>query len=187
VDKPTSRASQTLPQNQRSTSVEPPTTFLNGTKHHPTVPYTRGGDSIETTPMSETTSALPVMKKVMPDGRTVIFQPIPVANEEEAKRLNKNSGFRASMMKDVKKLGFSMRNFSLAAMEVEEKPPKTLVIIWALMAAELVFDLATTMLAFANFLDTQTCCDYEIKRGPLPMSSTIPFFFLVVAEITFLF
>jgi hypothetical protein len=66
-------------------------------------------------------------------------------------------------------------------------PPKSLVIIWILMAAELGFDLITTGIAFFSSMAGKTeCCGSNISMGPLPMTTTIPFFLLIVAEITFL-
>lgn len=68
----------------------------------------------------------------------------------------------------------------------EVAPPKSLVIIWVLMAAELGFDLITTAIAFASTMGNKKCCKYTVYMGPLPMTTSIPFFFLIIAEITFL-
>lgn len=70
--------------------------------------------------------------------------------------------------------------------EVEEKPPRSLIIIWAIVAAELGFDFATTVIAFNSFLTEETCCGSPIQLGSLPMATTVPFFMLIVAELTFL-
>ena len=68
----------------------------------------------------------------------------------------------------------------------EVTPPKSLVVIWILMAVELGFDLITTGIAFVSTLGTDKCCGHTVYMGPLPMTTSIPFFFLIVAEITFL-
>jgi hypothetical protein len=65
-------------------------------------------------------------------------------------------------------------------------PHKSLVLIWILMAAELAFDLVTTIIAFAATIGDQYCCGYVIYLGPLPLSTTIPFFLLILAELSFL-
>ena len=69
----------------------------------------------------------------------------------------------------------------------EITPPKSLVIIWILMAAELGFDLITTGIAFFSSMAGKTeCCGSNASMGPFPMATTVPFFLLIVAEITFL-
>ncbi|KAG7354854.1 hypothetical protein IV203_004210 [Nitzschia inconspicua] len=69
---------------------------------------------------------------------------------------------------------------------IEAVPPKSLVLIWILMAAELGFDLVTTIIAFVATVGDQYCCGYTIHLGPLPLSTTIPFFLLILAELSFL-
>jgi len=68
----------------------------------------------------------------------------------------------------------------------EVAPPKSLVLIWVLMAAELGFDLITTAIALVSTVGATRCCKQTVHMGPLPMTTSIPFFFLIVAEITFL-
>ena len=72
--------------------------------------------------------------------------------------------------------------------EDKEKLPRTLVIIWVLVAAELGFDFATTIIAFLSFLKEATCCDkpIELVIGNLPVIITIPFFVLVMVELIML-
>jgi hypothetical protein len=70
--------------------------------------------------------------------------------------------------------------------EPEKRPPRSLVLIWAIVAAELGFDLATTIIAFQSFIEQDTCCGGPITLGVIPIGSTIPFFMLVVAELAFL-
>jgi hypothetical protein len=70
--------------------------------------------------------------------------------------------------------------------EIEETPPRSIVLIWLIVAAEMGFDLATTIIAFRSFLEDDTCCGKPITLGKLPLGSTIPFFLLVVAELAFL-
>jgi hypothetical protein len=70
-----------------------------------------------------------------------------------------------------------------------ETPPKSLVIIWLVVAAELGMDLAATIISFmAMALVQQTsCCDQPIDLGPILLSVTIPFFILIITELGFLF
>jgi hypothetical protein len=67
-----------------------------------------------------------------------------------------------------------------------EQPPKSMVLVWLVVAGELGFDLGTTVIAFRNFLQETECCDQPIEVGPIPMTSTIPFFILIVAELAML-
>mmetsp|Transcript_7270 Transcript_7270/g.21075 ORF Transcript_7270/g.21075 Transcript_7270/m.21075 type:complete len:504 (+) Transcript_7270:412-1923(+) len=68
----------------------------------------------------------------------------------------------------------------------EVNPPKSLVLIWILFAAELGFDLITTAIAFFSTIGKQDCCGHTVYMGPMPVTTSIPFFFLIMAEITFL-
>ncbi len=70
---------------------------------------------------------------------------------------------------------------------MEETPPKSLVLIWVVVSAELAFDLATTVIAFLSLVESDTCCGERIELGPIPMTVTIPFFMLVLTELAFLF
>jgi hypothetical protein len=71
-------------------------------------------------------------------------------------------------------------------LQVEAVPPRSLVLIWILMAAELGFDLVTTIIAFIATIGEQECCGHTIHLGPLPLTTTIPFFLLILAELSFL-
>lgn len=102
--------------------------------------------------------------------KAIILQPI---SKEESRRLKNGRG------------GGYMRRF-IPYREPEEKPPRSLVLIWAIVATELGFDLATTIIAFRSFLEDDTCCGNAITLGVIPIVSTVPFFMLVVAELTFL-
>lgn len=70
--------------------------------------------------------------------------------------------------------------------KAEVTPPKSLLLIWILMVIELGFDLITTAIAFFSSLGKTDCCGHGVKLGPLPMTATIPFFLLIVTELTFL-
>ncbi|CAJ1945256.1 unnamed protein product [Cylindrotheca closterium] len=71
-------------------------------------------------------------------------------------------------------------------MEIED-PPKTLLLIWILMAAKLVLDLVTSAIAFTAFLEEPgLCCDTPINTGLGPLAVVIPFFILVLLELVFL-
>ena len=67
-----------------------------------------------------------------------------------------------------------------------ERPPKSLVLIWLVVAGELGFDLGTTVIAFRSLLEEDDCCGTKITLGPVPMSLTAPFFLLVAAELALL-
>lgn len=72
------------------------------------------------------------------------------------------------------------------ALHVEYSPPKSVVVVWILMAAELGFNLGTSIIAFAATVGDSYCCGYTIYLGPLPLTTTIPFFFLILTELGFL-
>jgi len=67
----------------------------------------------------------------------------------------------------------------------EEKLPRTLVLIWIIVAAELGFDLATTIIAFLSFVREANCCGkpIELVLGNISLGLTIPFFGLVMIEL----
>jgi hypothetical protein len=69
---------------------------------------------------------------------------------------------------------------------IEKKPPKTLVIVWILVMAELSFDFVTTIISFRAFAERGDCCGHDMDLGPLPVGVTTPFFFLIMAEVSFL-
>jgi hypothetical protein len=71
--------------------------------------------------------------------------------------------------------------------EAEEKPPKSLIIIWFVVAAELGFDLGTTIIAFQALLGgDDECCGETVQLGYIPLTFTLPFFLLLTAELSFL-
>lgn len=68
----------------------------------------------------------------------------------------------------------------------EGTQPKTLVLIWIIVVAELGFDLATTIIALRSFVrDRITCCGQHIELmwGKISLGMTIPFFGLVMVEL----
>lgn len=67
-----------------------------------------------------------------------------------------------------------------------ERPPKSLVLIWSVVAGELGFDLGTTVIAFKSMVEEDNCCGKPITLGPVPMTVTFPFFLLVAAELAIL-
>jgi hypothetical protein len=67
-----------------------------------------------------------------------------------------------------------------------ERPPKTLVLIWLLMAGELGFDMGTTVISFHALFKDDDCCGNAISMGPVPMGITAPFFLLIGTEIALL-
>jgi hypothetical protein len=69
---------------------------------------------------------------------------------------------------------------------IEKKPPKTLVIVWILVVAELSFDFVTTIISFRAFSERGDCCGHDMDLGPLPVGVTTPFFLLIMAELSFL-
>lgn len=108
--------------------------------------------------------------------KTIVFVPV---TQEQAKSISKTpKGAIPYMFK-----GYLGRKIP----PIEETPPKSLVLIWVLVCAELAFDLATTVIAFLSLVENDTCCGERIELGPIPMTVTIPFFMLVVTELALLF
>jgi len=69
-----------------------------------------------------------------------------------------------------------------------ETPPRSLVAIWAVIGIELTLDLITTAISFISFVqEPLLCCGDQIQHDNFHLGVTIPFFFLIVAEISFLF
>ena len=102
----------------------------------------------------------------------VVLQPV---SADDQKRLNGGKGGKQGYI----------RRF-IPYKEPEERPPRSLILIWLIVAAELGFDLGTTIIAFKSFVEEDTCCGRPITLGPIPVASTIPFFLLVVAELALL-
>lgn len=88
---------------------------------------------------------------------------------------------------NLKHDGSHALKFMEKTLGIEKKPPKTLVIVWILIVAELSFDFVTTVISFQAFTQGSQCCGYEMNLGKLPVGITVPFFFLVLAETLFLF
>lgn len=86
-------------------------------------------------------------------------------------------------------MGHEQRSIMFGRREIKiETPPKGVIIIWVLIALELLFDLITTSFAFKAFLtDPRHCCGEPIGKGSILSWSPFPFAFLVVAELGFLF
>ncbi|CAJ1941319.1 unnamed protein product [Cylindrotheca closterium] len=70
--------------------------------------------------------------------------------------------------------------------KMEEKPKRSLVVIWLVVLAELSFDLGTTIIAFRAMLNDDDCCGYELELGNLPLSVATPFIFLICLELLIL-
>lgn len=60
--------------------------------------------------------------------------------------------------------GRNIRRF-LPGKDIEEKPSRSIVLIWLIVAAELGFDLGTTVIAFLSFMEDDTCCGNPITLG----------------------
>lgn len=86
-------------------------------------------------------------------------------------------------------MGHDQRSIMFGKRELKiETPPKGVIIIWFLIAVELLFDLITTSFAFkAFFEESRSCCGQKIDSGAIPLATALPFAFLVVAELGFLF
>lgn len=119
--------------------------------------------------------------------KTVVYMPV---TQEQARRMPvgpqppPKNGF---LMPFLANGSFNPKNFARKIPPIEEKPPKSLVLIWVVVSAELGFDLATTIIAFLALVEDDTCCGEQINLGPIPMTVTTPFFLLVLAELGFLF
>lgn len=99
----------------------------------------------------------------------------------------KNSNAGRRLKKQWAQKSTKALKFMETTLGIEKKPPKTLVIVWILIVAELAFDFVTTVISFGAFSQGMDCCGYEMNLGRVPMGITIPFFFLVLAETMFLF
>jgi hypothetical protein len=64
----------------------------------------------------------------------------------------------------VKKSGRSITRF-IPGKNIEEKPSRSIVLVWLIVAAELGFDLGTTIIAFRSFLEDDSCCGSPISLG----------------------
>lgn len=60
--------------------------------------------------------------------------------------------------------GRNIRRF-LPGKKIEEKPSRSIVVVWLIVAAELGFDLGTTIIAFQAFLEEDSCCGNAIMLG----------------------
>ena len=70
--------------------------------------------------------------------------------------------------------------------EREEENEINLVIVWVMIGAELGLDLITGVIAFFSTAGATTCCDHDVYLGPLAMTASIPLFFMIATELTFL-
>ena len=104
------------------------------------------------------------------------------------KRSRSQSLDRSSLIRSASRSRSQSKNpTGVTKMEEMQTPPRTLLLIWIIVAAELGFDLATTVIAFIALLGDNACCEQTIELGPIPLTITFPFFMLVVAELSFLF
>ena len=77
-----------------------------------------------------------------------------------------------------KRISFGSKQFEI------QKPSKTLLLIWLLVSAELVFDLTTSAIAFVAFVrEPEDCCGEIINKGEIPIYLTSAFFGLIVLEL----
>ncbi|KAG7358748.1 hypothetical protein IV203_015337 [Nitzschia inconspicua] len=81
--------------------------------------------------------------------------------------------------------GRNIRRF-LPRKKIEQKPSRSIVVIWLIVASELGFDFGTTVIAFLSFLEEDTCCGQPISLGPLPIGVTVPFLLLILTELALL-
>jgi hypothetical protein len=58
----------------------------------------------------------------------------------------------------------NIRRF-LPGKDIEEKPSRSIVLIWLIVSAELGFDLGTTIIAFRSFMEEDSCCGKPISLG----------------------
>jgi hypothetical protein len=70
--------------------------------------------------------------------------------------------------------------------KIEHTPPKSLVMIWVVVMSEMILDLVTTIISFVALVNEADCCDETIQLGIIPLTTTIPFFLLIVAEVGFM-
>jgi hypothetical protein len=127
--------------------------------------------------------------------KTVVLVPV---TQEQARKMSTTPTIQKGRLpflatKDGGKIPFMAKGsiypsyFPRKIPPMEETPPKSLVLIWVVVSAELAFDLATTIIAFLALVEEDECCGEQISLGPIPMTVTAPFFLLVLAELSFLF
>jgi hypothetical protein len=66
-----------------------------------------------------------------------------------------------------------------------EMPHKSITLVWAVVAAELCFDFATTIIAYKALTKEAKCCGIDIKVGHLRLA-VYPFICLIVCELALL-
>lgn len=106
------------------------------------------------------------------------------------KRNNKSGSKNASEIVDTSKntdcIKTKPSSVLMTVREREEDNEINVVIVAVMIGAELGFDLITGVIAFFSKAGATACCDHDVYLGPLAMTASIPFFFLIATEITFL-
>jgi hypothetical protein len=102
--------------------------------------------------------------------------------------LMKDRGLTAAQARSMRgppRRGYD-REYLRKKFEIEERPSRSLMLIWVVMCAELGMDLGTTIIAFQSLVQEGDCCGETMELGDFPMGVTMPFFFLIVTELAFL-
>lgn len=68
----------------------------------------------------------------------------------------------------------------------EREDTKYPIVVWVLIAFELAFDLITGVIAILSTAGATTCCGHNLYLGPMVVKASIPFFFLIAVQVTFL-
>lgn len=116
------------------------------------------------------------------------FLQVPAGNADPAEprryRIKKRQWSRRDKL-----IEFRQGSVCFANKEIEyHTPPKSLVIVWAVIGIELLLDLIANAISLVSFFrDPVICCGQVLKHDIFHLATTIPFILLVVAEIGFLF
>mmetsp|Transcript_12030 Transcript_12030/g.28527 ORF Transcript_12030/g.28527 Transcript_12030/m.28527 type:complete len:372 (+) Transcript_12030:110-1225(+) len=164
-------------------------------KHRP------NGNSVAEKAKTKNNSATKVKKKIIKteidstDETSARGKSIPKIININKQCYSNNVGEKSSSKIDAKVFYTSKKNDyiklkpSSVRMKVRERQEENeinLVIVWVMIGAELGFDLITGVIAFFSTAGATTCCDHDVNLGPLAMTASIPLFFLIATELTFL-
>jgi hypothetical protein len=117
-------------------------------------------------------------------------QEIPrISNKKQKPTPSVSSSIRTSQSKEQTEKGNAIKDKVRDAQDdsnVFHEPTRALIILWLVLAAELVMDIVTTVISFNALVRDGYCCGKVIDLGRLPLGITIPFFLLILIELTLL-
>ena len=146
--------------------------------------------------MSRQSSSRPGIKRQLSDrpGKMAMERELSerALREEAAAKHSKRGGFFGKKPRSARIQTGAGTRFEYSSGKrrfiprIEKAPPKSLVLIWIVVTVELMMDLVTTIISFAALVQEDDCCGEPIQLGFIPMTATVPFFLLIVAEVAFL-